>query len=616
MIHSLSVDPAGDRIATTGGWCLCLWDAKHRAADGSGTGLLGAINFYPQTLHRAQWDPAGSQIAFGGDMGYIGLVRRYEGTGCTTFDDKMTTLQENWLEVARLLGHRSDVVDLAWQSQMTLASASLDNTIIIWNVQTQDRMLKLERHTSFVKAVAWDPLSEFLASISDDRSLIIWGIPQGKMMTIVTKPFEKSPVSSFNGMKIDWSPDGMKLVVVNATKSDQVQLCAVISRRDWSYEYRGIEGHGSTTIAKFNPFKFWKGSKAYHYWVSAGMVGVLSIWSEQIGDTAEDDADKEPVCTAVLGIVISDLCWNPDGYTLLISTLVGEVFEWKLDSKVLGEKEYNDSRSVDLPDRNGVSHDTDNSVMPVGPIKRSDRRKSEAAQRVSLITSPGKRRRLGSLRSSVGASHNASLRDYFQIPVRCRRSSKQKIEVYNHQQTGKSLSFILYQELELKIWSLKLEHHVMHGAANDVFLCIVSAKNQLMVQPFDGSQATLFLAKVFHLKSASLVMPAVQLNGPVEFMDCDEEVTLLLTSADSVISLWDLNQLCQTDSIPIRPDRFPGIDRNMFPVDVRLSQKGNPIVQFSSASFQYCREASDWVETESGTTSTKRAETYQSKPFS
>lgn len=87
-----------------------------------------------------------------------------------------------------------DVHDVAWAPDDTLlASCSIDNSVLIWRlplginngggmnnaigggmnvIMGPER--RLSGHTSWVKGLAWDPMGTFLASASDDRSVVIW----------------------------------------------------------------------------------------------------------------------------------------------------------------------------------------------------------------------------------------------------------------------------------------------------------------------------------------------------------------------------------------------------------------------------------------------------------
>lgn len=82
-----------------------------------------------------------------------------------------------------------DVHDVAWAPDDTLlASCSIDNNVLIWRLPNINNTAagggvvnvilgperRLSGHSSWVKGLAWDPMGTFLASASDDRSVVIW----------------------------------------------------------------------------------------------------------------------------------------------------------------------------------------------------------------------------------------------------------------------------------------------------------------------------------------------------------------------------------------------------------------------------------------------------------
>ena len=487
IVQSLAADRSGRRVVTAGGWWVTFWDTSVLDATtyASRCGLLGALNLYPQSVNAVSWDPDGRRLAVGGGTGTVSLLRHVDGPGQAVFDEAPLDLIENWQEVSRLLGHKSDIVDIAWGSSAMLASASLDNSVIVWNAFTQECLLKLEGHRSFVKAVAWDPQCVFLASLSDDRGLIIWRIPEGIQETKMVKPFEMSPVSSCSTMRMDWSPDGGKLIAVHATKSNHVQLCAVITRGKWSYEYRGIEGRGSITLAKFNPCLFSKDGKFCHYWVSAGTAGIVNLWKESLeSDTETTDADKEPVLTTVLDGPITDLCWRPDGYTLLLCLADGTVEQWRLNESTLGtrlttvEVSAPESHTVML-ERKPKQEIVPRVVRPPG--KRIVPLKVEEDEMEVPFMTPTKRRRM---RSLCHLPEMASVQKSFPVTIRSRRAHQCSLNVDHrrrHRSADPSTACVIYQELGMHIWSMMLDICVAHAIANDTFLCIVSSEWHLMV---------------------------------------------------------------------------------------------------------------------------------------
>ena len=68
-------------------------------------------------------------------------------------------------------------MDLAWAPDDALiATCSLDCSVRIWEASSGRQLSVLSAHASFVKGVAWDPIGSFLASQSDDKSVIVWRV--------------------------------------------------------------------------------------------------------------------------------------------------------------------------------------------------------------------------------------------------------------------------------------------------------------------------------------------------------------------------------------------------------------------------------------------------------
>lgn len=63
--------------------------------------------------------------------------------------------------------------------------------------KTSESVRKIDQHQGFVKGVTWDPVGEYLATQSDDRSVKIWRTTDWQMEAEVRKPFADSPGSTF-----------------------------------------------------------------------------------------------------------------------------------------------------------------------------------------------------------------------------------------------------------------------------------------------------------------------------------------------------------------------------------------------------------------------------------
>ncbi len=88
-----------------------------------------------------------------------------------------------WRCVRTLKGHQGWVWAIAFSPDgATLASSSADQTVILWNPTTGDRLRTLEGHSDLVLSVAFSPQSPLLASSSRDKSIIIWNSETGERL--------------------------------------------------------------------------------------------------------------------------------------------------------------------------------------------------------------------------------------------------------------------------------------------------------------------------------------------------------------------------------------------------------------------------------------------------
>jgi len=109
------------------------------------------------------------------------------------------TLQE------RLTGHTDFVWDVAWSSNSeTLASVSRDQTVRLWNIGTSS-VRTLKGHTDFVWGVAWHPDDEILASASKDQTIRLWDADDGKALRTLEGHTD-------GVVSLTFTPDGQRLV--------------------------------------------------------------------------------------------------------------------------------------------------------------------------------------------------------------------------------------------------------------------------------------------------------------------------------------------------------------------------------------------------------------------
>ena len=126
------------------------------------------------------WSPTGSTIASASDDGTIKLWN-------TTTAECDSTLN----------GHSSHVTSVAWNNDGTkLASGSYDTTVRIWSVGsagTFECESTLTGHSSAVRAVTWNPDGSMLASGSEDNTIKLWDAQSGKEISTLSGHWYDSP---------------------------------------------------------------------------------------------------------------------------------------------------------------------------------------------------------------------------------------------------------------------------------------------------------------------------------------------------------------------------------------------------------------------------------------
>jgi WD40 repeat protein len=101
--------------------------------------------------------------------------------------------------------HDGEVSSVAFSPDgKTLASGSLDRTIKLWDVATDNEQATLQGHTGLVWSVAFSPDGQMLASGSEDTTIKLWDVQTGQER--VTLKGHTDQVRS-----VAYSPDGKTL---------------------------------------------------------------------------------------------------------------------------------------------------------------------------------------------------------------------------------------------------------------------------------------------------------------------------------------------------------------------------------------------------------------------
>jgi len=139
-------------------------------------------------------------LAIGGTQ--AGVERLVSGSDDATL--YLWKPSESKKPIIRMTGHQKPVNEVKFSPDTrTIASASFDKFVKLWNGFTGEFIATLRGHVSMVYQVAWSADSRMLVSSSKDSTLKVW--KDNKIMLDL-------PGHSDEVFAVDWSPDGQRVV--------------------------------------------------------------------------------------------------------------------------------------------------------------------------------------------------------------------------------------------------------------------------------------------------------------------------------------------------------------------------------------------------------------------
>jgi WD40 repeat protein len=145
-------------------------------------------------------------------------------------------------ELKTLNGHQSLIYSVSFSPDgKTLASGSADNTVKLWDVGTGKELKTLKEHQAQVISVSYSPDGKTLASGSADNTVKLWDVGTGKELK--TLQGHQDWVNS-----VSYSPDGKTLA--SGSRDNTVKLWDVGTGK----ELKTLKGHPSQVFSvSFSP---------------------------------------------------------------------------------------------------------------------------------------------------------------------------------------------------------------------------------------------------------------------------------------------------------------------------------------------------------------------------
>ncbi|KAL5220525.1 hypothetical protein ABZP36_025238 [Zizania latifolia] len=431
-VLTLDFHPVSGRLATGGSdHDVKIWVI---ASDDSGKKLPTAtyhssLSSHSSAVNVLRFSPSGENLASGADGGGIILWKLH------STDDG-----ESWKVHKSFLFHHKDVLDLQWSKNGAfLVSASVDNSCIVWDANKGVVQQKLDGHLHYVQGVAWDPLGQYIASLSSDRTCRIYANkPQGKSKntekmnfvcqhTLVkaehqnhdeSKPtakahlFHDETLPSFF-RRLAWSPDGSFLVLpagLRKYSSEVINTAYIMSRRDLSRPAIQLPGASKAIVAvRFCPILFrLRGSQSDGFFKLPYRVifAVATLDSLYVYDT--ESVAPILIHAGLHYAAITDIAWSSDAKYLAVSSRDCFCTIIEFENEELGQP-HNDSGTKELAERNTACENTkplkvDSMEVDAGASKA----KLEASSAAVEVTPPPALAKNSILRTKEAAEGNVT----------------------------------------------------------------------------------------------------------------------------------------------------------------------------------------------------------------
>ncbi|XP_055940440.1 F-box-like/WD repeat-containing protein TBL1XR1-A isoform X2 [Argiope bruennichi] len=136
---------------------------------------LRTFTGHTNEVNCVRWDPQGAILASCSDDAIVKIWNMKQKTS-----------------VLDLIAHNQEIYSIKWSPtgpgtnnpnmNLTLASASFDSTVRLWEVERGACLYTLTKHTEPVYSVAYSPDGKYLASGSFDKFIYIWSTQTGTLL--------------------------------------------------------------------------------------------------------------------------------------------------------------------------------------------------------------------------------------------------------------------------------------------------------------------------------------------------------------------------------------------------------------------------------------------------
>uniref|UniRef100_A0A2A4JR17 CAF1B/HIR1 beta-propeller domain-containing protein n=1 Tax=Heliothis virescens TaxID=7102 RepID=A0A2A4JR17_HELVI len=344
-------DPSEPLRLATGGTDshVLIWYISTTDTGSVNLEVAADLTRHQKAVNVVRWSPNGQYLASGDDESIIFIWKKTDKEPAPAMEQMEEQYKESWVIHKTLRGHMEDVLDISWSADsLHLASGSVDNKLLIWDLNRGRYSSILTDHKGFVQGVSWDPKGQMIATASTDRVFRTFDVTTKKVLSRSSKAILPFPADHvLHDVKVrlyhddtlqtyyrrlQFSPDGLLLAVpAGRVEPEQgkvdikpINAVYIYTRYSLKVPVCILPCGEAALVTRWSPRRYSARSGGPQAALPAPARMVLAVGTKR-SVLLYDTQQKTPI--ALINNIhytrLTDLTWSPDGLTLVASSTDG-----------------------------------------------------------------------------------------------------------------------------------------------------------------------------------------------------------------------------------------------------------------------------------------------------